>query len=79
MKLQAGPEDMVRTPINGHLDAHATKASYVFEVMMSEVFRLGGPQYEIRREGLPIGNGTLEDAPHMQDAASQAAIQAQQN
>jgi hypothetical protein len=70
---------MVRTPIIGHFDAHAAKASYVVEVMLSEVFRLGGAQYEIRREGLPTGNGTLEDAPQLQDAASQAAIQAQQN
>jgi hypothetical protein len=70
---------MVRTPINGHFDAHATKASYVFEAMLSEVFRLGGPQYEIRRAGLPTGNGTLEDVPHLEDAASQAAIQAQHN
>jgi hypothetical protein len=70
---------MVRTPIIGHFDAHATKASYVFEVMLSEVFRLGVPQYAVRRESLPTGNGTLEDAPHLQDAASQAAIQAQQN
>jgi hypothetical protein len=70
---------MVRTPIIGHFDARAAKASYVVEVMLSEVFRLGGMQYEMRREGMPTGNGTLEDAPHLQDAASQAAIQAQQN
>jgi hypothetical protein len=79
LKLQAGPEDMVRTPINGHFDAQAAKTSYVFEVMLSQVFRLGGAQYEIRREGLPTGNGTLEDAPHLQDAASQAAILALRN
>jgi hypothetical protein len=70
---------MVRTPINGHFDAHDATASYVIEVMLSEIFRLGGPQYEIRRKGLPTGNGTLEDAPHLQNAASQAAIQAQHN
>jgi hypothetical protein len=79
MKLQAGPEDMVRTPITGHFEAHAAKASYVFEVMLYEAFRFGGPHYEIRREGLPTGNGTLKDAPHLQDAASQAAIQAEHN
>jgi hypothetical protein len=70
---------MVRTPIHGHFDAHAAKASYVFEVMLSKVFRLRGPLYEIRRAGLQTGNGRLEDPPHMQDAASQAAIQAKQN
>jgi hypothetical protein len=69
---------MVRTPIIGHFDAHAGMASYVVAVMLSEVFHLGGPQCEIRREGLSTGIGTLEDAPHLQDAASQAAIQAQQ-
>jgi hypothetical protein len=70
---------MVRTLIVGHFDARDAKASYVVEVMLYEVFRLGGPQYEIRREDLPTGNGTLEDVPHLQDAASQADIQAQQN
>jgi hypothetical protein len=68
---------MVRTPSIDHFDAHAARASYVVEAMLSEVFRLGGVQYEIRREGLPTRNGTLEDAPHLQDAASQAAMQAQ--
>jgi hypothetical protein len=62
------------TPIIGHFDAHAPKASYVVEVTLFEDFRLGGPQYKIRREGLPTGNIALEYAPHMQDAASQAAI-----
>jgi hypothetical protein len=70
---------MLHTPIIGHFDAHAAKASYDFEVMLFEVFRVGVPQHAIRREGLPTGNGTLEDAPHLQDAASQAAIQAQHN
>jgi hypothetical protein len=70
---------MVRTPIIGYFDAHSSKSSYVVKVMLPEFFRLGGPQYEIRREGLPTGNGTLEDVPQVQDAASQAAIQAQQN
>jgi hypothetical protein len=79
VKLQAEHEDMVRTHVVRHFDAHAAKASYVVEVMLSEVLRLGGPQYEIRRESLPTGNCALEDAPDMQDAASQAAIQAQQN
>jgi hypothetical protein len=70
---------MVRTPIIGHFDAQFGKASYAVEVMLSEVFRLHGPQYEIKRKSLPTKNSTLEDAPHLQDAASQAAIQAQQN
>jgi hypothetical protein len=67
---------MARTPSIGHFHSHAAKASYVVKVMLSEAFRMGGAQYDKRRESLPTGNGTVEDAPHLQDAATQAAIQA---
>jgi hypothetical protein len=73
VKLQAEPKDMLRTYIIGHFHAHAAKATSGIAIIMYEVFRLGGLQYEvIRREGLPTGNITLEYTTHMQDAASQA-------
>jgi hypothetical protein len=70
---------MLRTHINGYIDAHTGKASYVVAILLTEVFRVRGPQYEIRREDLPVGSGRLNYATHPQDVASLAAMQAHHN